>query len=60
MKEKFDKTMGIPALFYGKEAVVMTKGQERKMEVAEMKTLRLPMGVMGMEEIRHNVVIERL
>ena len=39
IKGRLYKVMVRPAMLYGMEAVAVTKAQERKMEVAEMKTL---------------------
>ena len=45
VKGKMYKTIARPAMLYGMETVAMTKRQERKMEVAEMKMLRFSLGV---------------
>ena len=54
-----------PAMIYGLETVAVTKKQVEEMEVAEMKMLRLAMGVMRKNKIRNKYIrstvkVERL
>ncbi|XP_063592190.1 uncharacterized protein LOC134769392 [Penaeus indicus] len=42
------------------EAVVVTKGQEKKMEVAEMKMLRWSLGLTKMDKVRNEETRKRL
>ena len=60
VKGKMYKTIVQPAMLYGMEAVAMTKSQERKMEVAEMKMLRFPLGVTRVNRLRNEEIRERL
>ena len=45
LKGKMYKTVAIPAMMYGMEAVFVKKINERRMEVAEMRMLRWMCGV---------------
>ena len=47
-------------MLYSMEAVAMTKRQERKMEVAEMKMLRFSLGVTRVNRLRNKEIRERL
>ncbi|XP_063589593.1 uncharacterized protein LOC134766589 [Penaeus indicus] len=44
LKGRLYKTMVRPAMLYGMEAVAVTRDQEKKMKVAEMKMLRFALG----------------
>ena len=50
MKGRVYKTMVRAAMLYGMEAVTVTKGQEEKMQVAEVKMLRWSLGLTRLEE----------
>ena len=56
IKGRLYKVMVRPAMLYGMEAVAVTKAQERKMEVAEMKMLRLSIGKTRLDRIRNEEV----
>ena len=60
VKGKMYKTIVRPAMLYGMETVAMTKRQERKMEVAEMKMLRFSLGVTRVNRLRNEEIRERL
>ena len=45
-----------PAMLYGLETVALTKRQEAKMEVAELKVLRFSLGVTIMDNIRNEYI----
>ena len=45
-----------PAMLYGMEAVAVTKAQEKKMEVVEMRMLRFSMGKTRMDRVRNDVI----
>ena len=45
-----------PAMLYGLETVALTKRQEAEMEVAELKMLRLSLGVTIMDKIRNEYI----
>ena len=60
VKGRMCKTMIRPAMLYGMEAVAVTKGQERKMEVAEMKILRFSLGKMRLDRIDNAVIREKV
>ena len=60
IKGRLYKVMVRPAMLYGMEAVAVTKAQERKMEVAEMKMLRLSIGKTRLDRIRNEEVRRRL
>ena len=65
VKGKVYSSVVRPAMVYGLEAVAVTKKQVEEMEVAEMKILRLAMGVtrkdkIRNEHIRSTVKVERL
>ena len=53
IKGRLYKVMVRPAMLYGMEAVAVTKAQERKMEVAEMKMLRFSIGTTRLDRIRN-------
>ena len=44
------------AMLYGLETVTLTKRQEAEMEVAELKMLRLSVGVTRMDNIRNEYI----
>ena len=50
------KTMVRPAMLYGMEAIAVTKAQEKKMEVAEMRMLRFSVGRTRMDRVRNDVI----
>ena len=56
IKGRLYKVMVRPAMLYGMEAVAVTKAQERKMEVAEMKMLRFSIGKTRLDRIRNEEV----
>ena len=60
VKGKTYKTIVRPAMLYDMETVAMTKRQERKMEVAEMKMLRFSLGVTRVDRLRNEEIRERL
>ena len=45
-----------PAVLYGIETVLMTKAQEGRIEVAEMKMLRFSLGLARVNRVRNEVV----
>ena len=49
-----------PAMLYGMETVAVTKGQERKMDVTEMRMLRFTLGKTRMEMIRNGTIRETI
>ena len=53
MKGKVYNVAVRSAMLYGLEAVTLTKRQEADMEVAEMKMLRVSLGVTRMDKIRN-------
>jgi hypothetical protein len=60
LKGKMYKTMVRPAIMYGMETVAVTKVQEEKMNVTEMKMLRWSIGVTKMDRIRNENIREKL
>ena len=56
VKGRMYKSMVRPAMLYGMEAVAVTGGQERKMEVAEMKMLRFSLGKTRMDRVTNEVI----
>ena len=52
------KIMARLAILYGMEAVEVTKGQERKMDVKEMRVLRFALGKTGMDKIQNGTIRE--
>ncbi|XP_047475994.1 uncharacterized protein LOC125029859 [Penaeus chinensis] len=58
LKGRLFKTMVRPAMLYGMEAVAVTKGQERKMEAAEMRMLRFSLGKTRLDRVRNSTIIE--
>ena len=56
VKGRMFKTMFRPAMLYGMEAVAVTKAQEKKMEVAEMRMLRFSVGKTRMDRVRNDVI----
>lgn len=57
VKRKLYKTMLRPVMLYGMEAVAMTKRQEEKMGVAEMKLLRCSLVLTKLDRVRNEMVI---
>ena len=47
-----------PAMLYGLETVALTKRQEAEMEVAELKMLRLSLGVTRMYKMRNEYITD--
>ena len=60
VKGRMYKTMIRPAMLYGMEAVAVTKGQERKMEVAEVKMLMFSLGKTRLDRIENAVIRGRV
>ncbi|XP_047502966.1 uncharacterized protein LOC125048346 [Penaeus chinensis] len=60
LKGRIFKTMVRPAMLYGMEAVAVTKGQERKMEVAEMRMLRFSLGKTRLDRVRNSTIRETM
>ena len=60
IKGRMYTTMVRPAMLYGMETVPVTKAQEKKMEVAEMKMLRFSLGLTRRDEVRNDTVRQRL
>ena len=56
MKGQLYKTMVRPAMMYGIETLAVTKAQERKMQVAEMKMLRWSLGITRKDRIRNEEI----
>ena len=56
MKGQLYKTMVQPAMMYGIETLAVTKAQERKMQVAEMKILRWSLGITRKDRIRNEEI----
>ena len=53
IKGRMYKTVVKPAMFYGLEAVALTKKQEAELEVAEMRMLRFSVGVTRIDTKRN-------
>ena len=60
VKGKLYKSVVRPALLYGMETVAVTKAQESKMEVAEMRMLRFSLGLTRLDQVRNETVRNRL
>ncbi len=60
LKGRLFKTMVRPAMLYGMEAVAVTKAQERKMEVAEMRMLRFSLGKTRLDRVRNSTIRETI
>ncbi|XP_047487973.1 uncharacterized protein LOC125038499 [Penaeus chinensis] len=60
LKGRIFKTMVRPAMLYGMEAVAVTKGQERKMEVAEMRMRRSSLGKTRLDRVRNSTIREAI
>ena len=56
VKGRMYKSMVRPAMLYGMEAVAVTGGQERKMEVAEMKVMRFVLGKTRMDRVTNEAI----
>ena len=56
VKGRVYRTCVRPAMLYGIETVPMTKAQEGKMEVAEMKMLRISLGLTRANRVRNEEV----
>ena len=56
VKGRMFKTMVRPAMLYSMEAAAVTKAQEKKMEVAEMRMLRFSVGKTRMDRVRNDVI----
>ncbi|XP_047486429.1 uncharacterized protein LOC125037340 [Penaeus chinensis] len=48
------------AMLYGMETVAVTKGHERKMEVAEMRMLRFSLGKTRLDRVRNSTIRETI
>ncbi|XP_047486800.1 uncharacterized protein LOC125037643 [Penaeus chinensis] len=60
VKGKLHSTMVRPAMICGLETAALTKGQEEKLEVAEMKMMRYEVGVARKDKVRNENIGERL
>ncbi|XP_063593045.1 uncharacterized protein LOC134770106 [Penaeus indicus] len=60
VKGKLHKLMVRPAMLYGLETVLLTKSQERKLEVAEMRMMRYEIGVTRLDKIKNETTREIL
>ena len=60
MKGRLYKMIVRPAMLYGMEAVAVTKRQEDRMEVAEMKILRYSLGKTKMDRIKNEDMAESI
>ncbi|XP_071740019.1 uncharacterized protein [Rutidosis leptorrhynchoides] len=60
LKGKFFKVAIRPSMLYGSECWPMTKAQERRMEVAEMRMLRWTCGITMLDRIPNGVYRENL
>ena len=56
VKGQLYKTMVRPAMMYGIETLAVTKAQERKIQVAEMKMLRWSLGFTRKDKIRNDEI----
>ena len=57
VKEKVNNTVVRPAMMYGAETWAVTKAQEKKLDVAEMRMLRWMSGVIKLCRIRNEIII---
>jgi len=60
LKGKLHRLMVRPAMLYGLETVALTKAQEKKLEVAEMKMLRYEVGVARKDKTRNENIRKTL
>ncbi|XP_063601648.1 uncharacterized protein LOC134777718 [Penaeus indicus] len=60
VKGNLHKLMVRPAKLYGLETVPLTKSQERKLEVAEMRMMRYEVGVIRLDKIKNETTREIL
>ena len=60
LKGKLHKQMVRPAMLYGLETVPLTKAQERKLEVAEMRMLRYETGATWEDRIKNKDIRSKL
>ncbi|XP_063615410.1 uncharacterized protein LOC134788449 [Penaeus indicus] len=60
VKGRLYKTLVRPAMIYGMETVAVTKVQEERMQVAEMKMLRWSLGLTIMDKVRNETIRERV
>ena len=60
LKGQLYKTMVRPAMTYGLETVALTKSQESKFEVAEMRMLRFSLGLTLHDKVRNEEVRKRV
>ena len=56
LKEKLHRTVVRPTMMYGLETMALTKRQETKLEVAEMRMLRFELGVTRKDRIRNKYI----
>ena len=56
VKGRMFKMMVRPAILCGMDAIAVTKAQEKKMEVAEMRMLRFSIGKTRMGRVRNEVI----
>ena len=59
-KGKLYKTAVSLVILYGMETVLVTKAQEGKMEVAEMRILRFSLGLTHLDQVQNKTVQNRL
>ena len=57
LKGKLHRTVVWPAMMYSLETMALTKRQEAKLEVAEMRMLRFELGVIRKDQIRNKYVV---
>ncbi|XP_063615413.1 uncharacterized protein LOC134788453 [Penaeus indicus] len=60
VKGRLYKTLVRPAMIYGMETVAVTKVQEERMQVAEMKMLRWSLGLTIMDKVSNETIRERV
>ena len=60
VKSKIYKSMVLPAMVYGMETTAITKSQERKLTVTEMKMLLFMLEITRLDRVRNEEVRKRL